>query len=122
MLRPTAVKAVALPGHRLLIDFDNGESRIFDATPLISGKFYGELADEGYFSTVKTDGFTVVWPHGQDFCPDDIYYLSVPVQNKETEYDVAVGEGAYSEYLQSGSKSRPISELWKELEINNGKV
>ena len=35
----------------------------------------------------------------------------------EDEYDVTVGEEAYSEYLKSGSKSRPISELWKELDL-----
>lgn len=24
---------------------------------------------------VSTDGFTVVWPDGQDLCPDEIYNL-----------------------------------------------
>lgn len=35
----------------------------------------------------------------------------------EDEYDVAVGEEAYREYVKSGRKSRPISELWKETGI-----
>ncbi len=34
----------------------------------------------------------------------------------EDEYDVAVADQAYEEYLNSGKKSRPIAELWKELE------
>jgi len=34
----------------------------------------------------------------------------------EDEYDIKVAEEAYAEYLQSGKKSRPIEELWKELE------
>lgn len=33
----------------------------------------------------------------------------------EDEYDLAVAEEAYDEYLKSGQGSRPIEELWKEL-------
>lgn len=35
----------------------------------------------------------------------------------EDEYDITVGEEAYKEYVQEGKKSRPIEELWKELDI-----
>ncbi len=35
----------------------------------------------------------------------------------EDEYDVTVADKAYSEYLQGGQKSRPVSELWKELDL-----
>ncbi len=35
----------------------------------------------------------------------------------EDEYDVTVGEQAYNEYLDAGKKSRPINELWKELDL-----
>ena len=35
----------------------------------------------------------------------------------EEEYDITVAEEAYQEYLQSGKKSRPIEELWKELDV-----
>ncbi len=35
----------------------------------------------------------------------------------EDEYDVAVANDAYSEYIDGGSKSRPISELWDELDL-----
>ncbi len=35
----------------------------------------------------------------------------------EDEYDIAVAEEAYTEYVNSGKKSRPISELWKELDL-----
>ncbi|WP_292474492.1 type II toxin-antitoxin system RelB family antitoxin [Methanosphaera sp.] len=36
----------------------------------------------------------------------------------EDEYDVAVAEEAYQEYLDSGCKETPIEEFWKELEKN----
>ena len=35
--------------------------------------YYGKLADPEYFASAKVDGFTVVWPEGQDICPDDLY-------------------------------------------------
>lgn len=35
----------------------------------------------------------------------------------EDEYDIAVAEEAHAEYVNDGRKSRPISELWKELEL-----
>ena len=35
----------------------------------------------------------------------------------EDEYDIAVGMDVYNEYIKDGSKSRPISELWGELDL-----
>ena len=35
----------------------------------------------------------------------------------EEEYDVSVAEEAYEEYVENGKQSRPIEELWKELEL-----
>lgn len=33
----------------------------------------------------------------------------------EDEYDITIANEAYDEYIASGKKSRPITELWKEL-------
>lgn len=35
----------------------------------------------------------------------------------EDEYDIAVAKEAYDDYVKGGRKSRPISELWKELDL-----
>lgn len=35
----------------------------------------------------------------------------------EDEYDIAVYNDAYKEYLDSGKESRPIEELWQELDL-----
>lgn len=35
----------------------------------------------------------------------------------EDEYDIVVARDAYNEYVKDGSKSRPISELWGELDL-----
>ena len=33
----------------------------------------------------------------------------------EDEFDISVADEAYKEYIDSGKKSRPISQLWEEL-------
>lgn len=33
----------------------------------------------------------------------------------EDEYDIAMAEDAYKEYMDNGKKRRPIEELWQEL-------
>ena len=35
----------------------------------------------------------------------------------EDEYDLSVAEAALAEYRNSGEKSTPIDELWKELDL-----
>lgn len=35
----------------------------------------------------------------------------------EDEYDVAVAQEAYNEYIADGRKSRPLDELWKECDL-----
>lgn len=35
----------------------------------------------------------------------------------EDEYDVAIANEAYEDYLKDNKKSRPIEKLWEELEI-----
>lgn len=34
----------------------------------------------------------------------------------EDEYDIAIAEEAYQEYLDSGCKSTPVAEFWRELD------
>ncbi|MBE6073042.1 MAG: antitoxin [Selenomonas ruminantium] len=35
----------------------------------------------------------------------------------QDEYDVTVAKEAYDEYVSDGCKSRPIGDLWKELDV-----
>lgn len=35
----------------------------------------------------------------------------------EDEYDVMVAEKAYTDYVKDGKKSRPIADLWGELDL-----
>ena len=35
----------------------------------------------------------------------------------EDQYDIALADEAYNEYIRDGRKSRPIDELWRELDL-----
>ena len=35
----------------------------------------------------------------------------------EDEYDISIFEEAYKDYLTEGMKTRPIEELWRELDL-----
>ena len=76
MLRLTAKTVKAIDGYKILIEFDSGEKKVFNVSPYTKGNWYGELSDKTYFGSVFTNGYTVEWPHGQDLCPDEIYYNS----------------------------------------------
>ena len=37
----------------------------------------------------------------------------------EDEYDIALAEEAYAEYLKDGKQAKSIEELWKELDLED---
>ena len=63
------------------------------------------------------------YPTCLDFNCDDSYLSIGNDEGKalfekiEDEYDIIIAEEAYKDYEKSGCKSRPASELWKELGI-----
>ena len=78
---PTAVKVLALEDYKLLVTFENEETRVFDMKPMLDGmqgKWYGELLNKDYFCTVRIGGGSVEWPNEQDVCPDCLYEDNVP--------------------------------------------
>ncbi len=80
MLRPTVVKVIPKENYNLSLEFDNGEKKTFDVKPYIKGSWFGKLNDKSYFFAVKTNGFNIEWPDGQDICPDDLYYNSISLK------------------------------------------
>jgi hypothetical protein len=81
MLRPTAIKVQAIDNYKLLIEFDNGETRIFDATILFERKAYQQIKCQEVFKQVKTNNISIVWLSDIDVCPDELYYNSVPIED-----------------------------------------
>jgi len=75
--RATAVEP--LEDYNVLITFDNGEKRILDFKPYLEYPGYEELKIKALFRTVKIAGLSIEWIHGQDICPDELYFKSIPV-------------------------------------------
>lgn len=54
-------------------------------------------------------------------CRDNknVVVMSLDTYNELMEdiYDASFAEEAYEEYVKNGKKNRPISELWKELDL-----
>lgn len=69
----------------LLVTFDNNEKRLFDVKPYLGFRAYQELRIPALFNTVKIAGLSIEWINGQDVCPDDLYYNSVPVPDEVNE-------------------------------------
>ena len=80
--------------YMLLLSFDNGETRLFDAKPLIKpNTVFAPLANVETFARVYLDDdhavswdidpnvdSRVVWSNKLDLCPDTCYMDSVPVE------------------------------------------
>lgn len=76
-MNPRISEVAAIEGYRLRIRFDNGEQGLYDCSGLLNFGVFQELRDKRYFERAKAVDGTVVWPHGQDICPDTLYLDSV---------------------------------------------
>lgn len=77
--RPIAVKA--MDDYELLVTFQNGEKKVFDAKPILSQPIYKPLQNKGFFALAKADGTCVYWNDEVDLCPDMVYTQSRHVAN-----------------------------------------
>ena len=78
MLSPRLLSVEALEPYKLRLEYDSGETKIFDVAPYISGQWFGLLADRNYFKSVRLlpNGFGIEWRDGQDIAPHELYELS----------------------------------------------
>ena len=84
-MSPRVKSVIPMPDHRLLLTFDNAESRVFDVKPYLASGVFSELTDESLFRSVHVCFDTVEWANGADLCPEVLYAESEPVELSETE-------------------------------------
>jgi hypothetical protein len=79
MLQPRLVKVEPTAEYKLKLSYENGQKKLFDVRPYISGDWYSQLKDEAYFKTVHVidGGAGIEWADGQDIAPHELYELSV---------------------------------------------
>ena len=76
------VKVVPKKDFFLEVEFDNGETKVFDLKPYLHGSLFEPLANEDLFRQVdiEEDFGGLVWPTGADLCPDMIYMNARPLK------------------------------------------
>ena len=78
-LGPRVIAVSPLKDYKLLLTFNNGEKRMFDAGKLLQMKVFAPLQNPEFFNSVQVQFGTIVWPRDIDYCPDTLYVQSVPV-------------------------------------------
>lgn len=71
--------AKAVDGSKLYLQFEDGKRGIYDMTPLLSQGVFRKLTDRALFNSVRSDGFTAVWPNGLDIAPEELYENAHPL-------------------------------------------
>jgi Protein of unknown function (DUF2442) len=68
------IKAHALPGYRLELQFNNGESGVADLSEFVGRGVFAAWEQPGVFEKVAvTSGGAAEWPGELDMCPDALY-------------------------------------------------
>ncbi len=80
---PGVVTVAVASDQQLVIEFDNGETRIFDVTPLLAVGRFKELAAPEKFRRVRVAFDTVEWENGLDLDPEYVYERSEPCKPYE---------------------------------------
>lgn len=78
-MNPRAKKVRALAGHKIEVEFTNGEIKLFDVAPLLNFPVYQPLKERNYFERVFVSHGIVQWPNEVDISPDLLYLDSQAV-------------------------------------------
>ena len=73
----TAVRVLA--NFRLELEFESGETRLFDARPYLERGEFQRLKDPTLFSQAYLACDTVCWPGNLDIAPETLHDRSVPL-------------------------------------------
>jgi len=65
--------------YRLEVEFDTGETRLFDARPYLDKGAFRRLQDPALFRQAYVAFDTVCWPGNLDIAPETLYDRSIPV-------------------------------------------
>lgn len=68
ILRIVAVRY--LGGHRLSLEFNNGDAGEVDLSSELDGPIFRALQDPEVFASVRLEGGTIAWPNGADLAPE----------------------------------------------------
>lgn len=81
MLQPRILSVTPKENYKLQLQYETGETKIFDVSPYIRGSWFGELKEKSYFQSVQLlpGGIGIEWSNGQDIAPHELYENSVAI-------------------------------------------
>jgi hypothetical protein len=79
-LGPRVTAVYPKDDYILLLDFNNGEQRVFDAKHLFAYHAFAPLQNKQFFNLVRAVAGTIAWPNDIDYCPDTLYAQSKPME------------------------------------------
>ena len=62
-----------LAGHKIELQFNDGQSGVIDLADALDGPIFAPLRDVDYFREFRLEGHTLAWPNGADFAPEFLY-------------------------------------------------
>ncbi len=75
-MNPRVINVKPEQNFKLLITFNNGETKSFDVKPYLKIGIFKELQDVSLFNSVKPFLGSIQWANGVDLCPDTLYIES----------------------------------------------
>jgi Protein of unknown function (DUF2442) len=79
-MNPQVIRLTPQADHSLLLEFSNGERRLFDLTPWLDKGVFRGLRDSAEFAQAHVVDGSVEWPGEIDLSFDTLYLRSVPVK------------------------------------------
>ena len=79
-MNPRVTRLSVQPQHRLLLEFENHEARLFDLTPYLDRGVFRALQNEHEFAKAFVVDGSVEWPGEIDLSFDTLYLRSVALQ------------------------------------------
>jgi hypothetical protein len=73
------IKVTVASDYRLILEFENGERRLFDMYPYLEKMPFLKLKGSPVFNLARVDYGTVVWPGNIDIAPETLYDRSIPL-------------------------------------------
>lgn len=67
------IKVAVGADYALLLEFENGEKRVFDMRPYLDKNPFNRIKDAAIFAQASVDFGTVVWPGNVDIAPETLY-------------------------------------------------
>ena len=80
-MNPRVNRVTPQAGYRLLLEFENGEARLFDLTPWLDKGVFRALRDSAAFAQAQVVDGSVEWPGEIDLSYDTLFLRSMAVQS-----------------------------------------